>query len=86
MARTKKSNAEVKVRRIIREELSGLTASLEIDPIYNASEVISHLDALLTRPDHEVNLNEIRSGIYSLRSILPEIIEEMNIIRDTFSD
>ena len=86
MARAKKSNTEDRVRRIVREELSGLTASLEIDPIYNASEIISHLDALLTRPDHEINLNEVRGGVYNLRKILPEIIEEMNIIRDTFSD
>ena len=86
MARKKKSNTEDRVRRIVREELSGLTASLEIDPIYNASEIISHLDALLTRPDHEINLNEVRGGVYNLRKILPEIIEEMNIIRDTFSD
>ena len=86
MAHTKKSNAEDRVRRIVREELSGISASLEIDPIYNASEVISRLDVLLTRPDHEINLCEIREGINNLREILPEIIEEINIIRDTFSD
>ena len=86
MARKKKSDTEDRVRRIVREELSGISASLEIDPIYNASEVISQLDAILSRPDHEINLNEVRGGIYNLRKILPEIIEEINIIRDTFSD
>ncbi len=86
MARAKKSNTEDRVRQIVREELSGINASLEIDPIYNASEAISQLDALLARPDHEVNLAEIRNRVYNLRKILPEIVEEINIIRDTFSD
>ena len=86
MASAKKSNAEDRVRQIVREELSGINASLEIDPIYNASEAINQLDALLARPDHEVNLAEIRNRVYNLRKILPEIVEEINIIRDTFSD
>lgn len=86
MARVKKSNTEDRVRQIVREELSGINASLEIDPIYNASEAISQLDALLAMPDNKVNLTEIRNKVYSLRKILPEIVEEINIIRDTFSD
>lgn len=86
MAHTKKSNTEDRVRQIVREELSGINASLEIDPIYNASEAISRLDVLLAKPDHEISLSEVRAGISNLRKILPEIIEEINIIRDTFSD
>lgn len=82
----KRNDTEARVRRIIREELSGINASLELDPIYNASESINRLEALLSQPDNDVNIVEVRREIYSLKDLLPEIVEEINIIRDTFSD
>ena len=75
---------EQKVRRIIREELSGINASIESDPIHTASSLIEGLDFLLSRPDEDVNLQEVRKKILRLRGTMPEIIEEINIIRDTF--
>ena len=86
MARKKPGTVEERVRSIIREEFSGINASIESDPIYNASNLVERLDMLLSRPDAEVNLREVRRKIHSLKNTLPEIIEEINIIRDTFID
>jgi len=86
MARKKPNAIEERVRSIIREELSGINASIEFDPIHNASNLIERLDTLLSRPDTEVNLKEVRRKLHSLKNTLPEIIEEINIIRDTFVD
>ncbi len=80
------SLAENRVRRIIREELFGISASIESDPIHNATNLVEHLGLLLSQPDSDVNLNEVRKKICLLRDTLPEIIEEINIIRDTFID
>jgi len=87
MARTKSSNTvEARVRTIIREELSGISASIESDPVHNASNLIERLDVLLSQPDAKVNLKEVRKKMHSLKNTLPEIVEEINIIRDTFID
>ena len=74
------------LRRIIREELSGNNASIESDPIHNASSLIERLDTLLSYPDEEVDLSEVRRRVGNLRNTLPEIVEEINIIRDTFAN
>ena len=85
MARRKSAvTAEERVRSIIREELSGINASIESDPVHSATNLIEGLNVLLSRPDVEVNLNEVRRKVLSLKDTLPEIIEEINIIRDTF--
>ena len=75
---------EKRVRRIIREELSGINASIESDPIHNASSLIERLNTLLSYPDDEVDLKEVRRKVNNLRNTLPDIVEEINIIRDTF--
>ncbi len=80
------AGVEKRVRRIIREELSGINASIESDPIHNASSLIERLDTLLSYPDEEVDLSEVRRRVGNLRNTLPEIFEEINIIRDTFAN
>jgi hypothetical protein len=77
---------ESKVRAIVREELAGISASVEHDPLYNANETLSLISALLNRPDEDVNLSLVRESINKLVDLIPEITEEMNIIIDTFSD
>ena len=85
MAHKKTSfTVEKRVRRIIREELSGINASIESDPIHNASSLIERLNTLLSYPDDEVDLKEVRRKVNNLRNTLPDIVEEINIIRDTF--
>ncbi len=77
---------ENKVRRIIREELSGISASIESDPIHNAASLVDRLEALLACPDGDVNLSEVRKKVCRLGHTLPEIIEEIHIFRDTFAN
>jgi len=77
---------EDKIRGIVREELAGLGASVDNDPLHNANEVLSKLSVLLNRSDDEVNLSLVRESVSILTGIIPEITEEMNIIIDTFSD
>lgn len=77
---------EDKIRTIVREELAGISASVNNDPLYNANEVLSTLSVLLSKEDDHVNLALVRESVSRLAGILPEITEEMNIIIDTFSD
>ena len=81
-----KSITENKVREIIREELAGIDASVDGDPLHNANETLSRLTTLLSHPDADVNLLLVRESVDKLVSLIPEITEEMNIIIDTFSD
>lgn len=82
----KPSINEIKVRAIVREELAGISASIDHDPLHNANETLSRLAVLLNKADEEVNLSLVRESISQLTNLLPEITEEMNIIIDTFSD
>jgi hypothetical protein len=77
---------ESTVRAIVREELAGISASVEHDPLHNASEMLSRISVLLNRADEDVNLSLVRESINKLVDLIPEITEEMNIIIDTFSD
>lgn len=82
-----KSNiVESKVRAIVREELAGISASVEHDPLHNANEALARLTVLLNEADEDVNLSLVRESINQLSNLIPEITEEMNIIIDTFSD
>ena len=87
MTRRKVKKAiEERVRLIVRQELSGINASIQSDPIYTATSLIENLDILLSQPDADVNLKEVRHRVMTLKNTLPEIMEEINIIRDTFID
>jgi hypothetical protein len=72
---------ESKVRRIIREELNGLCATLEGDPLVRAMEAVDKLDNAISGND--VNINEVKKCVKRLKLLLPDISEEMEIIRDT---
>ena len=77
---------ESKVRAIVREELAGISASVDHDPLHNANETLARLTVLLDKADEDVNLSLVRESINELSDLIPEITEEMNIIIDTFSD
>ena len=72
---------ESRVRKIIREELNGLCATLEGDPLVCAMEAVDKLDAATSGDD--VNINEVKKYVGHLKALLPDISEEMEIIRDT---
>ncbi len=72
---------ESRVRKIIREELNGLCATLEEDPLIRAMEAVDKLDAVTSGDD--VNINEVKKYVGRLKALLPDISEEMEIIRDT---
>lgn len=72
---------ESRVRKIIREELNGLCATLEEDPLVCAMEAVDKLDAATSGDD--VNINEVKKYVGHLKALLPDISEEMEIIRDT---
>ena len=74
-------SVESRVRKIIREELNGLCATLEEDPLIRAMEAVDKLD-VATSAD-KVNIHEIKKYVDHLKLLLPDISEEMEIIRDT---
>jgi uncharacterized protein YajQ (UPF0234 family) len=75
------TQVESKIRQIIREELAGIQASIENDPVKNAMHTIDSLDHALSSKD--IDLNVVKEHVKNLKSLLPEISEEIEIIRDT---
>jgi len=85
MRRKKTDDTESKVRTIVREELRGIRASVDLDPVFTASTIIDKMTELLDSSHDDVDLGELRENLKRLKCVLPDIIEEMNIVRDTFS-
>ena len=78
-----KHTEEDKVRTIIREELWGIKASVDLDPVFTASTIIDKMSEALTHDD--VDVVTLRGDLTRLREVLPDIIEEMNIVRDALA-
>ena len=75
------NSVEARIRKIIREELGGLCATIDEDPLVHAMETIEKLEVATSRPN--VNIQEVKKYVNRLKSLLPDISEEMEIIRDT---
>jgi len=81
----KKQNTaiESRIRRIIREEINDICASIDEDPLSHAIEIVERLDTSVSHDDSDIDIHEVRKNISILKMILPDISEEMEIIRDT---
>ena len=74
---------EDRVRTIIREELYGIKASVDLDPVFTATTIIDRMSEALAHDD--VDIAMLRGDLTRLREVLPDIVEEMNIVRDALA-
>jgi len=75
------THAESIIRKIIREELAGIHASIEDDPVKNAIHVVDGLEHALS--SRNIDIDIVKEHVKNLKVLLPEISEEIEIIRDT---